>query len=289
MSHAPSTQPGSAAEPEIGTFIDAMGIRTNVHLAGPADGEPVLLVHGSGPGVSAYANWRLTIGPLAERFRVIAPDVVGFGFTDRPDEVAYGLSTWTAHLVAVLDALGIERAHVVGNSMGGALALDLAVRHPQRVHRLVLMGSVGVPFELTDGLDAVWGYQPSVEAMQELLGIFAYDQSLVGPDLAEIRHRATIRPGVQEAFASMFPAPRQRWVDALAQDSADIRGIGHPTLIVHGREDRIIPVQNALDLFALIDNAQLHVFGRCGHWTQIEHTAAFNELVIDFLGANGQA
>lgn len=279
----PSDPTPQQASPEIGETILAGGIRTNVHLAGSPDAPVVLLVHGSGPGVSAYANWRLTIPALAGHFRVIAPDVVGFGFTDRPNGIRYGLDAWTAHLVGVLDALGVDRAHVIGNSMGSALALDLAVRHPQRVDRLVLMGAVGVPFTITEGLDAVWGYQPSVAAMEELLGIFTYDRSLVGPDQAEVRYRASVRPGVQDAYAAMFPAPRQRSVDALAQQGDDLRRLPHRTLIVHGRDDRVIPLQNAYDLLAQIPDAQLHVFGRCGHWTQLEHAAAFNRLVIDFL------
>jgi len=270
-------------DPEVGTFIDAGGIRTNVHLKGPEHGHPVVLVHGSGPGASALSNWRLTMPALAGSFRVVAPDLVGFGRTERPAGIEYGLKTWTGHLLAVLDALGIDRAHVVANSMGGAVALDLAVRYPDRVDRLVLMGAVGVPFTLTPGLDAVWGYQPSVAAMQELIGVFAFDPAALSPDLAELRYRASIQPGAQEAFASMFPAPRQRWVDALAQPADRIRSIRHRTLLVHGREDQVIPLQNSLDLLHLIDDSRLHVFGRCGHWTQVEHAPAFNPLILDFL------
>ncbi len=271
--------------PEIGITIDAAGIATNVHLAG--EGPPVLLLHGSGPGVSAWANWRLTIPVLARQFTVVAPDVVGFGFTARPDGCAYDLDTWTAHALGVLDALGIERAHIVGNSFGGALAMALAIRHPERVAGLVLMGSVGVPFAITPGLDAVWGYEPSVPAMEQLLTLFAYDRSLIGPDLARLRYEASIRPGVQEAYRSMFPAPRQAALDAMTHAVADIAAIRAPTLIVHGRDDRVIPLQNALDLLGLIDTSQLHVFGRCGHWTQLEHPAEFTALVTDFLRAQG--
>ncbi len=267
--------------PELGTSLVAAGISTNVHLDG--EGQPVLLLHGSGPGVSAWANWRLTIPALSARFRVVAPDIVGFGFTDRPEGVTYDLETWTAHALGVLDALDIPKAHVVGNSFGGALALSLAIHHPDRVQRLVLMGSVGVPFPLSPGLDAVWGYEPSVPAMEALLELFAYDRGLIGPDLAELRYQASIRPGVQEAYRSMFPPPRQSALDAMTHEPSDIAGIAAPTLIVHGRDDRVIPLQNAYDLEQLIDDAQLHVFGRCGHWTQLEHADAFAQLVTDFL------
>ena len=269
--------------PEVGETIQADGIGTNIHLAGPVDAPVVLLLHGSGPGVTAWANWRLTIPALAERFRVVAPDIVGFGFTERPDNITYDLPTWTSHAVGVLDALGVERAHVVGNSFGGSLAMSLAIHHARRVDRLVLMGAAGVPFSLTPGLDAVWGYEPSVEAMEQLLGIFAHDPSLVGRDLAELRYRASIRPGVQEAFSSMFPAPRQAALDAITHPVEDIAAIGAPTLIVHGRDDRVIPPSNATDLLALIDDSRAHLFGRCGHWTQIEHADAFNRLVVGFL------
>ena len=121
--------------PEIGTTIEAAGIATNVHDSGvDPGGGTVLLIHGSGPGVSAYANWRLTLPALRGRFRVIAPDIVGFGYTER-DESRYNMSDWTAHALGVLDALGVQRAHVVGNSFGGTLALSLAIHHPQHLRR----------------------------------------------------------------------------------------------------------------------------------------------------------
>ncbi|MGI9197772.1 MAG: alpha/beta fold hydrolase [Candidatus Nanopelagicales bacterium] len=269
--------------PEIGATIVAAGIPTNVHDSGLDRGDgTVLLIHGSGPGVSAWANWRLTIPALSEHFRVVAPDVVGFGYTDRAVD-AYDLPTWTAHVLGVLDALGIDRAHVVGNSFGGSLALSLAIHHPDRVRRLALMGSVGVPFAITPGLDAVWGYEPSVEAMRALLEIFTYAPNPHIDDLADMRYRASIQPGFQESFARMFPAPRQCALDAITHDTELVRGIQAPTLIVHGREDRVIPLASSLTLLDLIPDAQLHVFGQCGHWTQIEHAGEFNRLLVDFL------
>jgi 2-hydroxymuconate-semialdehyde hydrolase len=276
----------ATSTPEVGTTVNAGGIATNVHLLGDITEDPVLLIHGSGPGVTAYANWRLTMPALAEDFGVIAPDVLGFGATERPEGISYDMKTWTRHLVDLLDALDISRAHVVGNSFGSSLAMSLAINHPGRVNRLVLMGSVGVPFDITPGLEAVWGYEPSIEAMNDLLQLFAHDASLVGPDLAELRYQASIAPGVRESFALMFPPPRQQALDLISHALDDIRAIQHPTLVVHGREDRIIPMQNALDLLDLIEHSQLHVFGRCGHWTQIEYADEFNRLVADFLASS---
>jgi 2-hydroxymuconate-semialdehyde hydrolase len=259
----------------------ANGIVTNYHDVG--SGFPVLLINGSGPGVSAWANWRLTIPALAAQRRVIAPDMVGFGFSGRPAGIRYGLDTWVAQAIGLLDALKIERADLIGNSFGGALALALAIRHPTRVRRLVLMGAAGVSFPITPGLDAVWGYTPSIANMRQLLDIFAFDRTLMSDELAELRYRASIQPGFQEAFSAMFPAPRQNGVEALASREEDIRALPHETLVIHGREDQVLPLSNSLTLAQWISRSQLHVFGRCGHWTQIEHAARFAQLVGNFL------
>lgn len=270
-----------ANNPEIGKSILANGIQTNYHEHG--QGEPVLLIHGSGPGVTGWANWRLTIPALAENFHVIAPDIVGFGYTERPADVLYNMETWLNHILGFMDALGIEKAHVVGNSFGGGLALAMAIRAPQRVERLVLMGSAGLPFTLTEGLDRVWGYTPSIDNMRGLLDLFAFDRSRVTDDLARMRFEASIRPGIQEAFAQMFPAPRQNSVNSLASDEVAIKALPHTTMIVHGREDKIIPLASSYELFSMIQQAQIHVFGQCGHWTQIEHATRFNKLISDFF------
>ncbi|MDO9450460.1 MAG: alpha/beta hydrolase [Rugosibacter sp.] len=270
-----------SSNPEIGLSIVANGIATNYHDQG--SGEPVLMIHGSGPGVTAFANWRLSMPVLSKNFRVIAPDMVGFGYTERPVGVEYSMQNWVSHALGLLDALKIERAHIVGNSFGGGLALALAIRAPERVNRLVLMGAAGTSFKLTQGLDDVWGYQPSFENMRKIMDIFAYDRSLVTDELAQLRYEASIRPGYQEAFSSMFPAPRQRWVDALASREEDLRALQKDTLIIHGREDQVLPLSASLKLFELISKSQLHVFGQCGHWTQIEHANRFTKLVTDFL------
>jgi 2-hydroxymuconate-semialdehyde hydrolase len=271
----------SNLNPEIAKRIDVGGINTNYHDLG--SGAPVLLIHGSGPGVSAWANWRLVMPELARDRRVIAPDLVGFGYTDRPADQRYTMDLWINQTIGLLDALNIQQADFVGNSFGGGLALAMAIRHPKRIRRLVLMGSVGISFPITPGLDKVWGYTPSLDNMRGLLDIFAHDRSLVTDELAQLRYEASNRPGFQESFAAMFPAPRQRWVDAMASPIDDIRKIDHETLIIHGREDQVIPVSNSFTFLELISRAQLHVFGRCGHWTQIEHAERFARLVGNFL------
>ncbi len=267
---------------ESGDFIDAGGYRTHYHEAGA--GEAVLFIHGSGPGVTAWANWRLALPVFAADYHVLALDVLGFGYSDRPAGIRYGKSVWVEHILAFLEAKKIKRCHLVGNSMGGALAIALAVRAPELVDKMVLLGSTGLRFPITPGLDAVWGYEPDRGRMRQLIAdYFAFDRSIVTDDLVELRYAASIQPGFQESYSRMFPAPRQEGVNDLATPVDDIQRIAAPTLLVHGREDRVIPVDVSYELFKLIPNAQLHVFGRCGHWTQIERRAEFNALVAAFF------
>jgi len=135
------------ANPAIGQSIDANGIRTNYLSAGSGE-QTVVLVHGSGPGVTAYANWRLVLPVLGENFTCYAPDMVGFGYSDRPEGVEYGLQTWADQTVGFIKAMGIEKCHLIGNSFGGSIALRIATQHPELVDKIVLMGSMGVPFDM---------------------------------------------------------------------------------------------------------------------------------------------
>lgn len=271
----------SEKKPEISKSIPTGNFNTNYHDVG--SGFPLVMLHGSGPGVSAWANWNKVFPLLSPHHRVLAPDMVGFGYTDRPEGIHYGMDVWIKQTIDFMDALHIEKTDLVGNSFGGALALAVAITHPQRVRKLVLMGSMGVTFPLSYGLDRVWGYQPSLEHMQELIGLFAYNRQMMPPELAQARYEGSIQPGFQESFSSMFPAPRQNSVEAMAKYEIYLREVRHQTLIVHGREDRVIPLKTSMKLIEYLENAQLHVFGKCGHWTQIERTEEFAALVHNFL------
>lgn len=269
------------SNPEIANSIKTGNYNTNYHDLG--EGEVVLFIHGSGPGVSAYANWRLAMPVLAEKFRVIAPDMAGFGYTDRVEGATYNMNVWVQQAIDLMDALNIKKFNIVGNSFGGGLALSLAIKYPERLNKIVLMGAMGVEFELTAGLNEAWGYTPSIENMKSLLDTFAYSRLLVTDELAQMRYEASIRPGFQESFGSMFPAPRQSSVSAMASDEEDIKKIDKDVLIIHGRDDEVIPFENSVRLHKLITKSQLHGFGECGHWSQIEHKDRFNKLLVDFF------
>lgn len=257
--------------------------------AGPIDtfyleagsGDPVVLLHGSGPGVSGWANWQHTIPGLAEHFRVIAPDTVGYGATSRPGDIVYSLRTWSDHILGLLDVLELDRVSLVGNSLGGRMALDLAERHPERISRMVLMGSPGVGMTVTDGLKALRAYEPSLENMRALLlDYFAVNPSIITDELVRIRYEASLE--TFDAYRAMFLDPRHKG-NELGITEEQVRSIRTPSLLIHGREDKVVPPEVSWTMVHLLQDADLHVFARCGHWTQIERAAEFNELVADFL------
>jgi 2-hydroxymuconate-semialdehyde hydrolase/2-hydroxy-6-oxo-octa-2,4-dienoate hydrolase len=273
-----STVAGIALEPRT---IDAGGVQTSYLEAGA--GEPVVMLHGSGPGVSAMANWQHNIGTLSQRFRVLAPDIVGFGATQRPDDVVYSLRTWTDQVWAFLDAHGIEKTAIVGNSLGGRIALQMATDCPDRITKMVLMGAPGVGMTLTVGLAALRAYEPSHDAMRDLLrNYFAVDPAMITDELVAIRYEASIADGAYEAYRAMFLDPRHAGSE-LGITEDEVRAIATPTLLVHGREDKVVPVQVSVTMLGLLPNADLHVFSSCGHWTQIERADEFSALVSDYL------
>jgi pimeloyl-ACP methyl ester carboxylesterase len=273
-----ATVAGIALNPRI---IDAGGIQTSYLEAGA--GQPVIMLHGSGPGVSAMANWQHNIGALAQRFRVLAPDIVGFGATRRPDDIVYSLRTWTDHVWAFLDAHGIRKAAIVGNSLGGRIALQMATDRPDRITKMVLMGAPGVGMTPTEGLAALRAYQPSHNAMRDLLrNFFAVDPAMITDDLVAIRYEASIADGAYEAYRAMFFDPRHAGSE-LGISAEEVRAIATPALLVHGREDKVVPLQVSVTMLGLLPHADLHVFSACGHWTQIERADEFSALVADYL------
>jgi 2-hydroxymuconate-semialdehyde hydrolase len=269
--------------------LDVAGVSTAVIDTGTpprAVAPPLLLLHGSGPGVTATANWRPIIPALSADRRVIAPDQLGFGGTATGEHRTYGRAAWTDHALALLDTLETGTIDIIGNSMGGAIALSIAVARPKAVRRIVLMGSMGVAMALPRGLDAVWGYTPGVEQMRQVIGMFAYNRDLVTDELVEMRYQASLNPPVRESWEAMFPEPRQRWVDDLALSGAELANVRAPVLMVHGRDDRVVPWRSSsAQLVDLLPDSRLHVLAGCGHWTMIERTADFLAVVQPFLAA----
>ncbi len=250
-------------------------------------GPAVVLLHGSGPGTTGAA-WEPLMAALAPRFRVIAPDFAGFGrsraipdqTTDRP----YGRHGWTAQVLHLLDELSVDRCAVIGNSMGGAIALSVARARPETVTRLVCLGTLGLDLPLPPGLDRLWAYRPGRDAARELLELLHVDPAFRTEEAVRARLSATLEPGPRETYPDLFPAPRDRWVHDLALTAEELAQIRIPTLLVHGVLDRVVPLEaSTLRLLHLLPDARAHLFGACGHATPAERHEELHRLLSTFL------
>jgi pimeloyl-ACP methyl ester carboxylesterase len=238
----------------------------------------VLLLHGSGPGTTSAA-WAPLIAALEPRYRMIAPDLLGFG--ESPLPVGPLREAWTAQASELLDSLGITSCAVVGNSAGGAIAFSLACARPDLVTKVVAVGSMGHPMTLPEALDELWGHEPGRAAAKALIELLNYDPAAATPEAIDARLAATL---AQPHYPSLFPAPRQRWVDDLSLSRDELAAIAVPVLLVHGAQDRIVPLaEGALALLQLLPDVRAHVFGRCGHASPLERTDEFNALLTTFL------
>ncbi len=274
------------------TTIKTGNFDTYTNISGEDQADAILFLHGSGPGVTAWSNWQFALPALDGQFRCIAPDLVGFGATEHPEDppttMRGWMRLWVDQVLALMDTLKIEKGHLVGNSMGGAIALQLLMDAPDRFKRVVHMGPIGTPHKITPGLDRLWGFyeDPSVQMFRNLIRWFVYDDAFLADRLdsiAKTRYEAAMNPEVERSFRAMFPAPRQTVIDDLVISELALRRMDHPTLLVHGRDDHIVPMETSLYLLEHLPNAQLHVYGQCSHWIQVEYAQSFNQLLTQFF------
>lgn len=262
------------------------------HRAGPPGGATVILLHGGGPGATAWSNFGRTMPVFADRFDTIAVDQPGFGGSASAPITGHYFTAAADALAGLLDELGVGRAHLIGNSLGGGTAVRLALGHPQRAGRLVLMGPGGLSLNMfapdpTEGvkrLTEFWAPPgPSREKLAAFLRTLVYDPRLVTDELVDERFAAATDPAAVRAtrrFGASFTDPATA-ADGLLWRDAHL--LGNEVLLVWGREDRVNPLDGALAALKLIRRVRLHVFGGCGHWAHLERFAEFNRLAIDFL------
>lgn len=250
------------------------------HYHGAGDGLPVVFLHGSGSGVSAAANWWLNLPELSDHCQTIAIDLLGFGQTIAADGAPFGIKAWVEHIVRVLDALGIEKTWLVGNSLGGWVAFQFAIDHPERLAGIISMGTGGAP--RTKALTSHARPTMTPAGIREALLDFVVDSSLVTNELVEARYAAASTEGAAERFRAVIAA-RDVDREQLPLDLGVLSTLDIPVLLIHGREDRVIPLSRSLQLATAIPHADLHVFSQCGHWSQVERAADFNTLVSAYL------
>jgi 4,5:9,10-diseco-3-hydroxy-5,9,17-trioxoandrosta-1(10),2-diene-4-oate hydrolase len=269
------------------------GLRLHYHEAGSPDAPTVVLLHGGGPGASAWSNFGRTLGVLADRFHVLAVDQPGFGQSCKPAEFDRQFFTFSSDaLLELLDTLGIAQAHFVGNSLGGGTATRFALDHGKRAGRLVLMAPGGLQLNVfspdpTEGIKKLYAFAappgPSKEKLADFLRTLVFDQTMITDELVEERYKYAADPETLRSMGAMGTSFMVGYEQAqLWRDAYRLR---QRVLLVWGREDRVNPLDGALAALKLIPRAQLHVFGGCGHWAMLEKFDEFNALTTAFLEA----
>ena len=252
-------------------------------------GPPVVLLHGLG---EAALVWYGNLAPLGEGFTVYAPDLLGHGRSGRP-RLPYTADLGVAFVTGFLEALGLSAAHLIGNSLGGLLAVLTGLNHPGMVRSLVLEDSLGLGREIAGFLQAMSlpligevVARPTQGRLRQLLGILFYDQARIPDGLVEALHQERTRPGNKEAMLRMLRAGvTVRGVKTLLQVKGRLPSLTIPTLVLWGRQDRIFPVAHGEAAAQALPQGRLHVFEECGHWPHMERREEYNTEVLEFLKA----
>ena len=260
----------------------APGEITHFHDIGA--GTPLLFLHGSGTGVTAAANWWLNLPELSEAGRCIAIDSIGYGQSVVAPGTEYGIREWVRHAVRVLDALGIEKTWIVGNSLGGWLAFQFAIDFPERLLGIVSMGTGGAA--LTGALKGHSNPVLTEAGIRQTLEMFVVDKSLVTDELVSLRHQAARNDTASDRLADVVAA-RDRDRTELPLDLEVLARLDIPVLLIHGVQDAVIPVSRTWELLNIIPTADAHIFSQCGHWSQVERAAEFNIVLRQYLAAHG--
>lgn len=278
-------------------FIKTEKWRLHYNEAG--EGYPVIMLHGTGPGATGWSNFSQNIEPLSQNYRVIALDFPGWGQSDLHNALDEPRNPANALAVKLLmDELGIEKAVLVGNSMGGAATLQFAVDYPDRISHIVTMGpAVIAPLIFSPGGRPPEGLKviretyedPTPENFRRLVEVMCYDKSFATNELCQMRSEAALaHPEHLENWLKPMRAgvlggtPLKATYDMLFK----LASVTTPTLLVHGRDDRTVPIETSLRLLATIPNSRLVIFNRCGHWAQHEHAAEFNATLHSFIATH---
>lgn len=286
-----TTAPAPLTEAATSRFVRIQegDLDLQLHYNDAGEGaETVVMLHGSGPGASGWANFNRNVEPLvAAGYRVILMDCPGWSKSD-PIVCTGSRSDLNARaLKGLLDAIGLERVHIIGNSMGGHSAVAFALANPARVGKLVLMGGgTGGPSQFvpmpTEGIKLLQGLyrDPTIENLKKMMAVFVFDSSSLTEELFQARldNMLSRREHLDNFVKSMAVNPKQ-----FPDQGARLSEITAPTLVIWGRDDRFVPMDLGLRLLWGMPNAELHIFNRCGHWAQWEHAAKFNRMVRDFL------
>jgi 2-hydroxy-6-oxonona-2,4-dienedioate hydrolase len=287
--------PESLTEASTSRFIQTEKWKIHVNEAG--SGPALLLLHGGGPGANGWSNYQNNIGPLSQQYRVIVPDIPGYGKSDELTDSESVTDRQTESLLLLMDALEIEKAALCGNSMGGLLTLNFAAKYNERLTHMITMGTglpSGLPLSFSPagpgaGLKTLLQTfrDPSLQNFRLLCEAMLFDPSYITETLLKERSDAALSNQRHiDNFLNLFdtgkllPNPKQG-----AELTARLAEIQTPALIMHGRDDRVVSLEASLRIVSVVQNSQLLIFNRCGHWVQLERAKMFNTMVHAFLSA----
>ncbi len=263
-----------------------------IHYHEAGSGPNLFLIHGSGPGVTGWANYEGNLPVFAEHFRCVIIDLPGYGKSDPIEGDPIG-GCVTACL-ALMNELGMDSASIIGNSLGGIVGSQIAAHFPDRVNKFVTIGGIGMnifsPFP-GEGLNLLVEFteDPTRERLEQWLRSMVFDPALVTEELIEQRYKQALDPVTMATSKQLYSrASINATAEMFRGENAHLRiahltSIKAPTLITWGRDDRVTPMDIALLPMRLIPNAELHVFPQCGHWNMIERKVEFESAVKAFL------
>jgi pimeloyl-ACP methyl ester carboxylesterase len=274
----------AAADTPTQSFAQVGDLEIAYHELG--SGPPVIMLHGTGPGASGWSNFRVTAPAFADGYRVIVPDLPRYGRSSKVPITGPRLTVLSGIIAGFCEAIGVSATNIIGNSMGGQVAMKLAIDRPALVRKLVVIGSPPLgpsamgpsPAEAIRLIEGYYrGSGPSIEKMRQLLTTLVYDPSLVTDDVVRERYESSISPETIEANKAPL------WEKESLE--GQLGRLVAPVLIVWGQDDRAAPLDIALRMVRELPDARLLVFSRCGHWAQVEHKTEFNRVVRGFFEA----
>lgn len=266
------------------------------HYLDVGEGEPVILLHGGGAGADGWSNWQHTLPAFSKRFRALAVDLVGFGRSGKPDPASftYSQAARTRQLIDFIEALGLEKVSIVGNSMGGCTALGVAIERPDLLDNLVLMGSAGLggkpapkPAASPDAgsappISSILHYDFTEEGMRRIVSALTAPGYEAPEDQVRYRYELAVQPDTRAAYEATTAWVRE---NGLKHPEEDLAKIKTRTLVVNGKNDKIVPVTTAYKYLELLENSTGYIVPNCGHWAMIEHPDLFARVTLDFLTA----
>ncbi|MDA0260682.1 MAG: alpha/beta hydrolase [Proteobacteria bacterium] len=280
--------PLSVSEAESSKYANAGDVRFHYNEVG-SGAKTMICLHGGGPGASSWSNFTNNIEALAATHRVLLVDLPQFGKSDKFVIEGPRLTIVAGMLAQFMDAVGIDAADFIGNSYGGQVAIKLAIDAPERVNRLVIIGSAPVVHSLfcpmpLEGIKMIGSYYrgaggPSFAKMKAIATTLVYDASNVTDEMIQERYQASIDPDAIKVNSG--PPPERQDL------TAEFPKVLAPTLVVWGMDDRFGALDIGLLMTRAFHNAEMHIFSKCGHWAQVEHAAEFNQLVSAFFGRDG--